>query len=245
MTRSSTTDDVLTRLREQILTGALPPGSRHSIYRLADELGVSRTPVREAVLRLADLGLVTIERNRGITIRGVRAEDVRDVFELRLLLEVPAAAGAAARVDEALADRLRQLLDAMRTAAASGDAPGFYGHDRLLHAALGDALGSPRLSAEVDRLRDLIQVRGVSTGGRTRSLPDVAEEHAPIVAAVVAGDVVGAAAAMRDHLVHTASLLLEQVGGDAAPLRGWALGDWALGDWSAGDWSAGAPSAAD
>ncbi len=110
--------DVFAALRQRILTGELAPGTRHSVYRLADELGVSRTPVREAVLRLADLGLVTIERNRGITIRGVRAEDVRDVFELRLLLEVPAAAGAASQVDDALAERLSDALDAMRHAAA-------------------------------------------------------------------------------------------------------------------------------
>lgn len=215
--------DVFGRLREQILTGELAPGSHHSVYRLSDELGVSRTPVREAVLRLADLGLVTIERNRGITIRGVRAEDVRDVFELRLLLEVPAAAGAAAQADSALAKRLRAALDAMRSAARAGDEATFFGHDRALHAALGEALGNPRLSQEVDRLRDSIQVRGVSTIDTTRTLADVAEEHTPIVEAVAAGDAAAAADAMREHLVRTASLLLDQVGG-VDRLRGWALG---------------------
>ena len=209
--------DAFTILRQRILTGDLAPGTRHSVYRLADELGISRTPAREAVLRLADLGLVTIERNRGITIRGVRAEDVRDVFELRLLLEVPAAAAAAAHVDDALAERLRDALDAMRRAAADGDEATFMRHDRDLHAALGEALGNARLSQEVDRLRDSIQVRGVSTVDRARSLIEVAEEHAPIVGAVIAGDPAAAASAMREHLVHTAALLL----GDGH-LRPWA-----------------------
>ncbi len=213
----STTDDVFARLREQILTGALAPGEQHSIYRLSDVLGVSRTPVREAVLRLADLGLVTIERNRGVTVRGVRAEDVRDVFELRLLLEVPAAAGAAAHGDDDLRARLTDALDAMREAARQGDEVGFTGHDRDLHAALGEALGNRRLSQEVDRLRDSIQVRGVSTIDRTRTMADIAEEHAPIVAAVVAGDPAAAADAMRAHLEHTAALLLGGV-----DLRPWA-----------------------
>jgi DNA-binding GntR family transcriptional regulator len=222
--RRSTTDDVLTRLREQILTGTLAPGSGHSIYRLADDLGVSRTPVREAVLRLADLGLVTIERNRGITIRGVRAEDVRDVFELRLLLEPAAAAGAADQVrrggGRVLVGRLETALQAMRVAAEADDAATFTGHDRDLHAALGEAVGNQHLSQEVDRLRDLIQVRGVSTMGRTRSLTQVADEHAPIVEAVVAGDPPAAAAAMREHLARTAGLLLDQPGG-AAAVRPW------------------------
>ncbi|MFT4189442.1 MAG: GntR family transcriptional regulator, partial [Aeromicrobium sp.] len=110
--RPSAAEEVFARLREQILTGQLSAGSRQSIYRLSDSLGVSRTPVREAVLRLADLGLVTVERNRGIVVRGVRAEDVRDVFELRLLLEVPAASAAAAAADAGLVDRLRAALGA-------------------------------------------------------------------------------------------------------------------------------------
>lgn len=219
--RRSTTDDVFVRLRQQILAGELAPGSHHSVYRLSYELGVSRTPVREAVLRLADLDLVTIERNRGITIRGVRAEDVRDVFELRLMLEVPAAAGAADRADDALVDRLRAALEAMRAAARAGDESSFTRHDRALHAALGEALGNVRLSREVDRLRDSIQVRGVSTIERTRTMADVAEEHAPIVEAVAAGDPAAAATAMREHLEHTAALLLDQVGGTLG-LRAWA-----------------------
>lgn len=213
----STTDDVFARLREQILTGSLAPGEQHSIYRLSDALGVSRTPVREAVLRLADLGLVTIERNRGVTVRGVQEEDVRDVFELRLLLEVPAAAGAATHGDDDLRARLSSSLDAMREAARRGDEVAFTGHDRELHAALGEALGNRRLSQEVDRLRDSIQVRGVSTIDRTRTMADIAEEHAPIVEAVVAGDAPAAAAAMRSHLEHTAALLLGDV-----DLRPWA-----------------------
>ncbi|MEH3032738.1 MAG: GntR family transcriptional regulator [Aeromicrobium erythreum] len=218
--RRSATDDAFARLREDVLTGRLAPGSRHSVYRLADELGVSRTPVREAVLRLADLGLVTIERNRGVRVRGVRAEDVRDVFELRLLLEVPAAAGAARRVDDALAAGLRGALAAMRDAADRDDAATFTEHDRRLHALLGESLGNTRLSREVDRLRDSIQVRGVSTIDRTRSMRDVADEHAPIVEAVAAGDGEAAATAMRAHLVRTAELLLGQVEAGTS-LRDW------------------------
>ena len=215
----STTDEVYARLREQILTGDLPRGEQHSIYRLSAQLGVSRTPVREAVLRLADLGLVTIERNRGVTVRGVQAEDIRDVFELRLLLEVPAAAGEAARADEDLRVRLRAALEAMREAARRGDEVVFMRHDRDLHAALGESLGNRRLSQEVDRLRDSIQVRGVSTIDRTRSMVDIAEEHAPIVDAVTAGNAAAAADAMRAHLQHTAALLIEGV-----ELRPWATG---------------------
>lgn len=222
-TRRSATDQVFAQLREEIVSGRLEPGSRHSVYRLSDELGVSRTPVREAVLRLADLGLVVIEKNRGVRVRGVQVEDVRDVFELRLLLEVPVAAEAARSDDPALAAGLRETLAAMHEAADAGDTASFARLDRSLHAALGDAVGNARLSQEVDRLRDSIQVRGVATFGRTRSMRDVADEHEPIVAAVEAGDPAAAASAMRDHLVRTAALLIEQVGG-AEAARAWERG---------------------
>lgn len=208
------TDRVFTTLRESIVTGELVAGSQHSIYRLADQLDVSRTPVREAVLRLADLGLVTIERNRGVRIHGVTPADVRAVFELRALIEVPAAAYAAAHASAAQLAALATTLDLMRDTAGSGDEPGFTGHDRDLHAAIGAVLGNPRVTDEVSRLRDSIQARGVSTIGRSRPIVEVAEEHAPIVAAIVTGDPDDAAGRMMDHLEHTATLLMHQVAAD-------------------------------
>ena len=125
--RITTTDRVFASLRESILSGEFPAGSLHSIYRLADLLDVSRTPVREAVLRLADIGLVTIERNRGVRIRGVSVADVRAVFELRLMIEVPAAAYAAAHAAMPRMQQLEAELEAMRSArrsaATSHDSP--------------------------------------------------------------------------------------------------------------------------
>lgn len=209
--RTTTTDTVFARLREDIVAGRLPAGSQHSIYRLADEIGVSRTPVREAVLRLADVGLVTIERNRGVRIRGVTARDVREVFELRLMLEVPAAARAAAHADEALVAALDACLLAMHMSAADGDEAAYTRHDRELHSLLAGAWGNAHLTAEIDRLRDSIQVRGASTIGHSRTMTDIAQEHAPIVEAVRARDREAAAACMREHLVRTATLLMRQV----------------------------------
>lgn len=207
----SATDRVFRSLREDIVAGRLPAGSHYSIYRLADDLGVSRTPVREAVLRLADLGLVTIERNRGIQIRGVTVDDVRAVFELRVLLETPAAAHAAAHADAALTADLRRLLGQMREAAASDDIDRFATLDRALHARLGAVLGNAHWEEQMHRLRDAIVARGVSTIGRSRPMRAIADEHEPIVAAVEAGDAAAAAVAMTDHLVHTARLLAGQI----------------------------------
>jgi DNA-binding GntR family transcriptional regulator len=215
MTRTTTTTDrVFGALRESIVTGEFPAGSLHSIYRLADLLEVSRTPVREAVLRLADIGLVSIERNRGVRIRGVTAEDVREVFELRLLLEVPAAAHAAAHADPASVAAITAELDRMREHADADDEARFTEHDRALHQAVAGVLGNPRLQAEIATLRDSIQSRGASTIRRSRGMVELAGEHAPIVEAIVARDPQAAAAHMEAHLVRTATLLMDQVAGD-------------------------------
>lgn len=216
MTRTTTTDRVLASLRESIVTGEFPPGSLHSIYRLADLLEVSRTPVREAVLRLADLGLVTIERNRGVRIRGVTVADVRAAFELRLMVEVPAAAVAAAHADAATIAAIRAELEHMRRHAAADDEPQFTEHDRSLHQAIAGATGNGRLQAEIATLRDSIQSRGASTIRRSRGMVELAQEHAPIVEAIATRDPAAAAAHMESHLVRTATLLMEQVAVDGA-----------------------------
>ena len=211
MTRTTTTDRVFASLRESIVTGEFPAGSLHSIYRLADLLEVSRTPVREAVLRLADIGLVSVERNRGVRIRGVTAADVREVFELRLLLEVPAAAHAAAHADASAVAAIVGELDRMREHADADDEVQFTEHDRALHQAVAGVMGNPRLQAEIATLRDSIQARGASTIRRSRGMVELAGEHAPIVQSIATRDPVAAAAHMEAHLVRTATLLMQQV----------------------------------
>lgn len=222
--RVTTTDRVFASLRESILSGEFPAGSLHSIYRLADLLDVSRTPVREAVLRLADLGLVTIERNRGVRIRGVSVADVRSVFELRLMIEVPAAAYAAAHATDEDVRALEAELDGMRAAARDGDESRFTAHDRALHHAIGSILGNQRAQHEVAGLRDSIQTRGASTLHRSRGMPEILDEHVPIVEAIAARDPKAAAAHMEHHLVSTASLLMAQAStpDDPAPEPEWA-----------------------
>lgn len=214
MARISTTDRVFVSLRESIVSGEFPAGSLHSIYRLADLLEVSRTPVRDAVLRLADLGLVTIERNRGVRIRGVSVADVRAAFELRLMLEVPAAALAASHAAPEAVSAIEAELAAMRSCAENIDESGLMAHDRQLHQAISGVMNNPRLQVELMTLSDSIQARGVLTIDRSRGMAEVAEEHAPIVDAIVLRDPQAAAAHMEEHLVRTATLLMHQVAVD-------------------------------
>lgn len=207
-------DRTLDALREAVRTGQLVPGRLYSVYRVADDLGVSRSPVREALLRLAETGMIRFERNRGFRVVTPDAEDLLEVFGLRLDLEVPAAARAAARCTPELARTLARALAAMAAAAADGDESGFLAHDQHLHRAVLEAAGNRRAMTAIEDLRDATRLVGASTTGRSRTLDDVLAEHPPIVDAICAGDPAAAGAAMRDHLGRTAALLLAQAAPD-------------------------------
>jgi DNA-binding GntR family transcriptional regulator len=222
MTRTSATDLVHARMRDEILSGELVSGSLHSIYGLADKYGHSRTPVRDAVLRLADAGLVKIERNRGVRIRGLGVAEIREVFEVRMLLEVPAAARAAVQATPELVEELAARLDALSVAAEDPDVAEFNRLDRELHRAILTFGGNARLAEIVEGLRDVIQTHGASTLKASRTTREVQAEHAPIVAAIRAGDAEAAATQMREHLGRTALLLMRQaelVTGEHLPER--------------------------
>ncbi|MFC7383745.1 GntR family transcriptional regulator [Sphaerisporangium rhizosphaerae] len=208
---SSLTEQVIAAVREAIHSGELRPGELYSVYQLAAQLNVSRTPVREAMLRLAEAGMVRFERSRGFRVLRRDPKEIAEVFQLRLLLEVPAARVAARRAGPEVVEGMRGELALMRAAAEQDDEPRFMRHDRAFHDLLLNAGANRRLVGIVGNLRDATMTLGASTVERSRSLVDIAAEHEPILAAVEAGDAAAAAAAMRAHVARSGELLLAQV----------------------------------
>jgi DNA-binding GntR family transcriptional regulator len=209
----------LAGLRAAIVDGRLRAGERYSVATLAGRLGVSRTPVREALLVLERQGLVRFERNKGVRILEPSAADLEEVFVLRLLLEVPAAARAATRLTPEGLDALDGELAAMAAAAGRGEEGPFMAHDQRFHEIMLDAAGNRRLAAQVDQLRDHVRLRGASTVGRSRDLEAIHAEHVVIRDALRARDPERAAAAMRAHLEATGTLLVAQEGGSQPDLH--------------------------
>ena len=119
------------------------PGSLHSVAELAETLGVSRTPVREALIELASRGMVQFERNRGVRILQTSIHDLEEIFEIRLMLEVPATAQAVARMSPAEIRALRGQLTLMEQAAAAGDESRLWTHDRGVPSHAPCRLGQP------------------------------------------------------------------------------------------------------
>ena len=208
--RESLASQVYRALLEAIVVGELAPGSLHSVGKLAERIGVSRSPVREALITLADQGMVVFERNRGVRIQQTTAHDLEEVFSLRLLLEVPAAYRAAQQRQAADVQRLSEALGTVEEFAAAPTVRAQQEMDFGFHRAILDVAGNRRLLAVVDNLWTHQLLRGVSTAGKTRELADIHHDHERVYRCIESGDAQGAAVAMRDHLLTTGGLLLAQ-----------------------------------
>lgn len=206
----SLADAVVIAIRDGVQSGELVPDTTYSVYQLADVLGVSRSPVREALLKLAEAGLVEINRNRGFRVLLPTAHDIREIFEVRAALEPAAARRVAEWGRPADLDRLSLLLDDLQRAARDGDQPAFWAADKALHDAILRSAGNSRAAAIIDSLRSATALLGPPTTATGRSLHEIHAEHAPIVEAILARNARGAETAMRAHLAETCRLLTER-----------------------------------
>jgi DNA-binding GntR family transcriptional regulator len=189
-------------IRAGIVTGELQAGEIYSAASIAERLGVSATPVREAMLDLAGAGLVQAVRNRGFRVVSPGEHDLDEIGELRLLVEVPAVRLVAERAsDEGLA-ALEALLPPMAAAAGRGDMVAYLTGDRDFHLGLLELTGNRRLVRLVGQLRDQTRLIGkeLADAGRL-SVSD--REHREILDALRARDADRAEALMRVHVQHT------------------------------------------
>lgn len=208
-------EDAAAQVRAWLYDGTIGRGTFHSVPQMADRLGMSRSPVREGLLRLAEAGLIEFVPQRGFRAVRPSGQDIAEIFALRLALEPPAAAHAArGGGDRQLVRELREQLRQMRTTAAAGDDLGFGAADERLHRIILERSGSARLVALITELRDTTRLIGANTAGRSRSHLEVLEEHEPFVDAIADADPARAAMAMRRHLVDTGRLLVAQAHDD-------------------------------
>jgi DNA-binding GntR family transcriptional regulator len=200
--RTSLRDQALTAIRSALVTGRIVPGVVYSAASLAAELGVSNSPVREAMLALVDDGLMEVVPNRGYRAVALSEADTAEITQLRMLLEVPAV-GLAAEGD--LGGRLPVLWDLVETierTAATGDVAGNLDADRQFHLTLVGACGNGRLTELVARLRDQARLYNLRHLAESGALAASAAEHRPLLTAVESGDRALAERLMRDHLAH-------------------------------------------
>ena len=195
----SVVDHVYAALRERILAGELARGTRLRQASLADELGVSRTPLREALRRLSTEGLVEFAPNRGATVSELDFGDMRHAWAARVALEPGAARLAAERHDPEAIARMRNAVALQRSARRNRDAN--YAANREFHLALAAASGNPHLTRFAEMLwvpRIGVPIYEAQADESADGLLAWAEEHERITDAVADGD-----ASLAEHLTRT------------------------------------------
>ena len=182
---------------QRILTGEVAPGSLINERRLAEALGVSRTPIRDALLMLEGEGLLERQGGRGLQLRRMDVTRFIDNLAIRLLLEPEAARIAATRIDTAvlppIATRLADLL-----ADGAVDREEVRAVDDALHSAITEAADNPQMADIVRSLRRQTLMFDIKSVPQRREA--TCREHLGIIAALQARDGPGAAEAMRNHL---------------------------------------------
>lgn len=200
--RTSLRERVAESLRAALVSGRMAPGTTYSIPALAEQFGVSATPVREAMLDLVNEGIVAPVPNKGFRVVELTDAELDQITELRRLLEVPTVGGLAGSLDGAAVKRLRRLAGAVSDAARRGDVVGYVEADRELHLALLAEAGNPRLVEMVGRLRDQSRLYGLEQLAAEGVLIDSAEEHLSLINALESGDRRAAERVMAHHLDH-------------------------------------------
>jgi DNA-binding GntR family transcriptional regulator len=204
----SATTRVYQHLKRAILERIHAEGALLSEAEIAATVGVSRTPVREALLRLESEGLVALYPKRGVLVRPVSAEEIEDVIDARRLVEVHAAARAWERRERLVPDLVR-LLDAMRAARDDADVPGLMAADRAFHEAVVAGGGNTILAELYQRLRDRQMRIGITALRLEPERMDRAvADHAELVEAL-----------RGDDLAHWTELVERHIGTAALRMR--------------------------
>jgi len=204
----SLSDRVYTTLREYLRAGRIPAGQPLQEAALAAQLGVSRTPVREALARLATDGLVVAE-GRSFTLPELTVADIEDIYALRFLLEPEALRLAAAtRPDRARLAPLRRALDDMAAAHDAGDGAGFMEANYRYRDAWTALVPNKRLVRAIQLYADHVRYLRAFTLDDAGVRADVLRRLKQLLAALAAGEGDAAAQAMRAHLDSAKRILL-------------------------------------
>lgn len=186
--RESLADRAYREIRQAILDGQLDPGARLSVPGLATQLGVSRSPIREAVLRLEREGLAASNNNRGAVVATPNGQDLQDLYDVREVLEGLVARQAALRATEDDRTALQRMWEEHREAVEVGDLKRHMSTDLQFHKRLRQACRNPRAIVILDQLSNQIRLALFATASKPGNPELALREHRDVLDAVVAQD---------------------------------------------------------
>ena len=202
-------DVVFLTLRQAILSGVLKPGERLMELHLAHQLGVSRTPVREAIRKLEQEGLARTLPRRGALVADITRTDLEDVLEVRMALEVLAVQKACSTITPDQLEKLAQAAEGFEQSLAQEDLTAAAQADELFHEIICDATGNRRLMQLLYTLRSQIYRYRLENLKNPRSHAELVREHRMILQALQDHDESQAKKAVRMHIGKQKEFILE------------------------------------
>lgn len=202
---------VFEALREAIIDATLPPGERLMEVQLAEELGVSRTPVREAIRKLELEGFVVMIPRKGAYVAGISLKDVADVFEIRAALEGLASGLAAERITEEELEELERLLVRKAEVIEENDLEQLVEVDTMFHDVLYKASRNEKLVQIINNLREQIQRFRTTSLAYPGRMKVALEEHKKIVEAISERNIALAQALAQEHIESAENSMLDAI----------------------------------
>ncbi|THF56220.1 GntR family transcriptional regulator [Pseudothauera rhizosphaerae] len=192
--------EVAERLRQRIFSHELPPGTWVDEQALAEQYGISRTPLREALKVLASEGLVTLKPRRGCYVTEISERDLDEIFTVMALLEGQCARETTQRANEADIARLKRIHADLERAAQTGDINGFFEANQAFHHGLQEIADNRWLLQVITDLRKVIKLSRHHSLFSEGRLEQSLAEHRAILDALLSRDAVGAELRMREHI---------------------------------------------
>lgn len=208
--RRSLTDRAYEHVRGQILQGALPVGAILAEATLAEELGISKTPVRQALQLLRTEGLLEVGARRQLVVRGFTPEHRNEILKIREALEQIAVETACREMPVDRIDLLRLLLLRQKRAADAHDEQEFLRLDEEFHIAIAQQANLPIVARLLEQMRGFARLMRLGRTQPPEHLQDILVEHTRIVDALEQRDVAEAITALQDHLHHWDYLLTSE-----------------------------------
>ncbi|MEK8052728.1 GntR family transcriptional regulator [Ideonella sp. DXS22W] len=220
ISRLGLTDQVAARLRTLLVEGRIPPGAKLNERVLAEQLRVSRTPLREAIKLLAQEGLVDLLPNRGAVAVKLTETDIQHSFEVLAGLEALSGELAAQRITAAQLTELRAKHHEMLAAFERRDLSNYYRLNAAIHAGMNEAAGNPVLAATYARINARVQSLRFRTNQDEAKWRLAVDEHSQMMQALTERDGPRLARILTEHLQHKRDSVLQQLraAGDAAAI---------------------------
>ena len=203
----SLTSAVQAEIERLILSGDLAPGANLTEALLAEQLGVSRGPIREAFRILEEAGLVRLEKNRGVFVRSIALQEAMEIYDLRAMVDESAGRALAARITPDQLKQLRTMVEQMERLVKGGHdtsaSDDYHALNLAFHDCIVDFVGNRKL---IDLYRRLVKELSLFRRANLadgQQIPVSVQEHRAILKAIAAGDADGAARTLRAHVLES------------------------------------------